>query len=215
MPSLEEFASAEYSTACTDLSRISPQEAVIKFYARQDSAIKTSTDRSLTKPACRSGCSYCCYYKVVAKAVEVIAIQQFVVSRFKPEQLTAAIAQAERNVAEASGLSHAEHLALNQQCPFLLEDKCSIYLVRPSKCRSFHASDVEGCRVSYEDPQCTVPNSYILEVFEAANGVSEGFNAAIRKSGVDSRTYDLNSAFLDAMQNSGASKRLKGGKRDS
>lgn len=214
MQSLEQHAEAEFVTAKADLQRSPATQAVIKFYARQDAAIRAATAAAPAAPACKADCAYCCYYKVEARAAEVLAIKNFVVSRFQPERLRAAIEQAERNVAEAKGLSHSEHLAVNQRCPFLMENRCSVYEVRPSKCRSFHAADVEGCKASYEEPtNLTIPNSYIEEIFNAANGAAEGFYAAVEASGIDSTVYDLNSAFLEAMQNAAVPKRLNSGKR--
>lgn len=211
---IDEFSESEFRAANEDLRRSSPQEATLRFYRRQDVAIAAAIAGASTKPACRAGCSYCCYYKVVAKASEVVAIHQYVVTRFKPEEIAAAVRQAEQNVDEVKGLTHAEHLAVNQRCPFLIDEKCSVYAVRPSKCRSFHAADVEGCKLSYENPtDLSIPNSYVPEVFAAANGIAEGFNAALEQTGLDFRTYDLNSAFLEAMQNSSVAKRLKSGKK--
>ena len=211
---LEDFARREYGAAAADLQKVTLKESVIRFYRRQDAAIHNAITMASVKPACRAGCSYCCYYKVVARAVEVVAIQQFVVMHFKPEQVKATVDQAKRNVDETKGLSHAEHLAINQRCPFLVDEKCSIYPVRPSKCRSFHAADVEGCKLSYENPtDLAIPNSYIPQVVAAADGTAEGFNYAAAKAGVDSRVYDLNSAFVEAMQNPTVSKRLNRGKR--
>jgi Fe-S-cluster containining protein len=95
-----------------------------------------------------------------------------------------------------------------------MQDKCSIYSVRPSKCRNFHAKDVDGCKTSYEEPHnLSLPNSFIPEVFVAANGTTDGFEQAIHEAGMDSRTYDLNSAFLEAMENTKAAKRFKSGKK--
>jgi Fe-S-cluster containining protein len=210
----EDFARVEFQAADGDLSRVPPQEALVRFYRRLDTAITTAITLSPVKPACRSGCSYCCHYKVVARAVEVLAIHQYVVARFKPDQIKAVVTQAALNVSEASNLSHAEQVATNQRCPFLVDEKCSVYSVRPSKCRSFHAADVEGCKLSYDNPHdLSIPNSYVPEVFDAANGMSEGFQAATAQGGLDPRVYDLNSAFLEAMNSQGAAKRLKNGKK--
>ncbi len=214
MQSLEEYAQAEFVAAQGDLKRLPAQQAVVKFYARQDAAIREAGSRASASPACKAGCAYCCYYKVEARAAEVLAIKNFAVSRFSPVQLRAVIEQAQRNVAEAKGLSHAEHLATNQRCSFLLEDRCSVYEVRPSKCRSFHAADVEGCRASYEHPtDLSIPNSFVPEIFDSANGVAEGFYAALEAEEIDSTVYDLNSAFVEAMQNAAVSKRLNSGKK--
>jgi Fe-S-cluster containining protein len=202
-------AQAEYNIASSELSKFSPQE----FYRRHDALIKNTINSISTKPACRAGCSYCCYYKVEARALEVLAIQQYVVSKFEPEKIRQVKEQASRNVNEAKGLSYKEHLATNQQCPFLIENQCSVYAVRPSKCRNFHAADVQGCKESYEQPEnLTIPNAFIEEVFETGNGATMGFEKATDVAGFDPRFYDLNSAFLEAMDTKFA-KRMKSGKK--
>jgi len=151
---------------------------------------------------------------VEARAVEVLAIRDYVLTKFKPELIGAIVEQANRNVAEAKTLTHVEHLATNQRCPFLVDDKCAVYPVRPSKCRNFHAADMQGCKDSYDQPtNLSILSSYIPEVFDAANGITQGFEGATEHAGLDSRVYDLNSAFLEALKNPQASKRLRSGKK--
>lgn len=211
---LIQFAQTEFGLASTSLAKLSPQESLIGFYRRHDATVASAIETSAVKPACRAGCSYCCYYKVEARAVEVLAIQQYVLSKFKPELIRTIVDQANRNVAEAKKLTHVEHLATNQRCPFLIEDQCSVYSVRPSKCRNFHAADMQGCKDSYDEPtNLSIPNSYIPPVFDAANGITEGFERATEEAGLDPRVYDLNSAFVEALRNPAVSKRLRAGKK--
>ena len=211
---LYRFAESEFGTASSELAKRSPVEALVSFYRRHDSAVAKAIEASPSKPACHSGCSYCCYYKVEARAVEVLAIHQYVLAKFKPELIQEVLKQANQNVAEARSMTHLEHLATNQRCPFLINNQCSIYSVRPSKCRNFHAADLQGCKDSYEQPtNLSIPNSYIPGVFLAANGVTEGFERATEESGIDPRVYDLNSALVEIFQNPKVGKRLRSGKK--
>jgi Fe-S-cluster containining protein len=209
-----QFTQREYEIASEELANSTPQKSLGAFYRRHDSVVIQAIERSSVKPACRAKCSYCCHYKVEARAVEVLALQQYVMSNFKPERIRQIIEQATRNVEEAKNLTHTEHLTTNQRCPFLFDDQCAVYHVRPSKCRNFHAADMNGCRSSYEQPaNLEIPNSYIPEFYSAANGTTEGFELATEEAGLDPRVYDLNSAFIEAMRSSQAAKRLKSGKR--
>lgn len=209
-----QYAQSEFESASQVLGKLPPKEALVGFYRRLDAAVAKAIEESSVKPACRAGCSFCCYYKVEARAVEVLAIRDYVLDKFKPELIRAIVEQANRNVAEAKTLTHTEHLATNQRCPFLVDDKCAVYPVRPSKCRNFHAADMEGCQESYEQPtNLSLPSSYIPEVFYAANGITQGFEGATEHARLDWRVYDLNSAFIEALENPSASKRLKSGKR--
>lgn len=211
---LSQIASEELPVASSDLEKRPPLEALVSFYKRHDIAMAKAIASSYTKPACGPGCSYCCYYKVEAKALEVVAIAQYVSTRFSSETVSSILEQAKRNVAEAKNLTPAEHVTTNQKCPFLIENRCSIYPVRPSKCRNFHASESKGCKDSYEQPyNLYIPNSFIAEVFAAGNGMEQGFEQAAANAGIDPRMYDLNSAFVEAFENPKAAKRLNSGKK--
>ena len=201
-------------TATKELAKFLPQRVLIGFYQRLDAALSKAIEESFVKPACRVGCSFCCYYKVEARAVEVLEIRDYVLMKLKPEQIRAIVEQANRNVEEAKALTPSEHLVTNQRCPFLVNDQCVVYSVRPSKCRNFHAADMQGCKESYEQPtNLSIPNSYIPMVFFVANGITQGFEAAAKNARFDPRAYDLSSAFLEALKNPKSSKRLRSGKK--
>lgn len=207
-------AQTEFEAARADLKTRSPNEALLRHYSRLDSNIAAARVASSTKTACGAGCWYCCYYKVVARAAEVFLIVDFIHRNFSKGRLTQVAAQAKRNVAEVDGLSHAEHLATNQQCPFLVDEKCSVYQARPEKCRTFHATDVERCRLSYERPtDLGIPNSYVPEVFIVTEGGTQGFNVAMESHGYDARVYDLNSALIEALENPKCAKRFRDKKK--
>lgn len=211
---MAKVAKAEFDMATTDLAKTPPLESLLHFYSRHDQRIFDAKAASLVKPACRAECSYCCYYKVEAKAIEVFAIAEHVKKQFTEQKIQNALEQAKRNIKEAEKLSYKEHMATNQQCPFLVENSCSIYPVRPSKCRNFHASDVARCKESYEKPtDLTIPNSYVTNIFIVSQGGSDAFEKAIELSGFDHRTYDMNSAFIEAIENPKCFKRFKNRKK--
>lgn len=207
-------ADQEFDLALADLAKLTPQESLIRFYTRHDQWVNEAEKAAIVKPACRNHCAYCCYYKIEAKAVEVLAIADYVHKNYSGEQLEKALAQAKKNVEEAKDLSYQEHMATNQACPFLIADSCSIYPVRPSKCRNFHASDVDRCKASYENPtDLSIANSYVAEVFIASQASTGAFEKATEVAGVDAHTYDLCSAFIEAIENPKTAKRFKDGKK--
>ena len=216
-PSLNEaryrqFVLAEYDAESPEQRRRNPQEALVRFYGRQDAAIDKSIRASRQKVACRSGCSTCCNYRVEARAVEVLAVRDYVVAHFSPAQQAAMVDLAARNVAEAADWSHVDHHARNQRCPLLIDDACSVYPVRPANCRSFHSTDVQVCIESRQRPEdLTIRVPYIEEVFEAATGTVAGFVQASQQARMDGALYDLDSAFLEAMRDATAADRLLSG----
>lgn len=201
-------ARREFAVGSKEIVKGGVQRALVRFYWRHDKLVSEVLNEPDSNIACRSGCSYCCYFKVTVKAVEVHQIVDYVNRNFEPKHISSVVDRAKQNVEEANGLTYEQHLATNQRCPFLVDDTCSIYPVRPTNCRNMHALDVEGCKKSFENPNETIPSNYNERLHAMGNGASTGFRGAVENAGFDSRTYDLNSAFLEALENPRTKKRL-------
>lgn len=196
---------AEIDAEPAQQRRRDPQAAVLRFYDRHDAAIAAAMRATPQKAACRSGCAACCYYKVEARAVEVLAIRDFVAARFTPAQRAALEARVEHNVAEAAHWSHVDHLTRDQRCPLLVDDACSIYPVRPANCRSYHSTDVAACQALSRQPDdLSMRVPYIDAVFETATASVAGFAQAMQHARLDVTLYDLGSALREALRDDGA-----------
>lgn len=140
---------------------------------------------------CRAGCSACCRQLVVVSPLEAHALAEFVAERPElAEQLHASHsawraslvsvpelhARMNRFVESEGYVSGPEGGALElayweaqQPCPFLQNDRCSVYPVRPFACREHHVvSDPALCAV---DPDAVTPADTRLEFRAVANYV--------------------------------------------
>ncbi|MDH5611935.1 MAG: YkgJ family cysteine cluster protein [Gammaproteobacteria bacterium] len=208
------IASQEYQISYAELMDLSPHSALLNFHVRHDQRIEHITARSKQSKACFKGCAYCCFFKVIADAVEIFAMVDYVKENIDPQQLDQIIVSAKYNIEEARNLSHEEQSTINQQCPLLIDNTCVIYPVRSIKCRNFHATDVSTCHASYNNPKdLTILNNNIPEVYIAAMGSGDGFMAALHNHGYDDRTYDHNAAFIEALENTDCKQRYDAGRR--
>lgn len=90
---------------------------------------------------CKLGCSYCCYVPVDAHGIEVSIIGILV--KEMPRRERARIIGCLRVQAKAE---EGDMLDYKQPCAFLdRRDRCSIYAVRPTACRTFISRDAEVC----------------------------------------------------------------------
>lgn len=211
---ITEIARAEFESAVADLRKLPPHDSLLRFYSRQDERIVAATAASSVKPGCHKNCWYCCYYKVETKAIEVFAIIDFVKRQFTEQELQVMLECAKQNIKEVDGFTYTQHMITNQRCPFLIDSQCGVYPVRPSKCRNFHASDITRCKESYEKPSdLTIDTSYVAEILTASHYGTEAFEKAVQLSGLDHRMYDLNSAFVEAVENPKCIKRFKDRKK--
>jgi len=211
----EQAAIAEYERSANEIGKLKTTLPPLKrAYLRFDKIIASTIEESPTKPACKAGCFYCCYYKVEVKAHEVFLIHEHMKKNLAPALNTQILKSAAENAELIRTLTAQEHLASNIKCPFLIENQCSIYEARPFRCRSFHAVKVDTCETSFANPSdFSIATELIEDVSHYSDALSQGFEAAVMDSGYDHRTYDLNTALLEVFADTGVEKRYKRGKK--
>lgn len=101
--------------------------------------------------ACKAGCGWCCHQQVGVSAPEAVRIAAHL--RDLPEAESAALAARVAEVAaRTQGMDTHQRAASKLSCPFLGADgACTIYAVRPLRCRGLHSIDVEFCIACHND----------------------------------------------------------------
>lgn len=103
--------------------------------------------------ACKKGCAYCCHLRVGVSIPEVVVIFNGLQSLATPEGL----AFLERNVIQVAQKGNALDdnwwRTSRTACPFLDingQNHCLIYELRPFSCRAYHSTDMNDCRIGFE-----------------------------------------------------------------
>lgn len=148
-----------------------------------DGALAQSTDRP---PACRAGCAHCCHQSVGVTPPEVVAIYVYLRDTHDDDELAAVAARVRAADDRTRGLSSAERLSPDHPCPFLVDDRCSIYESRPIACRGTNSLDAAACERNLRDPaardaflrgETSVP--CYLEPIRAGHAVTAGLQLAL------------------------------------
>jgi Fe-S-cluster containining protein len=159
---------------------------------------------------CRAGCSWCCHFSVDVRAVEVFDILDRVERTFTDEQKARLHAEVHANSAALEGLGEVERMTRNVKCPFLQEGSCTIYAARPQTCRNYHATNVAGCRQSYDDPgNLDIDPDFAPWVYQAGSAHVDAFSTAMHDAGYDVRAYELNAALEAALSDPAARGRFE------
>lgn len=188
--------------------------ALKKSYERYDNLIAKAIDDSTTKPACKAGCAFCCHYKVEARAHEMLLIRDYMGKTFTAEKIQTVLAEAKANAAIIRSITSEQHLTTNLKCALLQDNQCSIYPVRPFRCRNFHSTDANACEQSHNDPHnMEIATGMIEDVAMYADAHTQGFEAAAEHTGRDARIYDFNTALIEVFTEPNALKRYKTGKK--
>jgi Fe-S-cluster containining protein len=150
---------------------------------------------------CTAGCSHCCNVRVEALAPEVFIIAR-VLKQLPPETVAAITERLRAHAAAVKGVSVSDH---RRPCPFLEENFCTIYPVRPSVCRKMHSFNVEKCKT----PGADIPQS--LEILLKAEAFIQGSAGAYSLFNLPASAYELGQAVLCALSDDTAEARWLGG----
>ena len=188
----------ETAQARADIGRLGPVAAYESSRRRHDARVSAAPD--VHTLACKSGCFWCCYFTVDVRAVEVFSILDFMARELSlPEQ-----ERVRREIAANSvllqGLDEMERIRRNVKCPFLSAGRCAIYEARPQTCRNYHATDVAGCRASYEHPDDTGTDpDFAPLVYQSGGAHVDAFCSSLQQLGYDVQAYELSTALAAAL----------------
>ena len=81
--------------------------------------------------ACRAGCSFCCYLRVMVYPHEAIALFRYMGSRMPKEQASGVRQRLIENADSIRKAAREGRAPPRIACAFLIDGKCSAYEVRP------------------------------------------------------------------------------------
>src|SRR5262249_9781218 len=134
----------ERERALDDIRTVGPLGALERSQQRHDARIAAAPDVGTLD--CRAGCTWCCYFTVDVRAVEVFRILDFVERSFAAEEKARVYGEIRANAAMLANLDEDARMTRNVKCPFLNAGRCTIYAARPQSCRNYHATNVAGCQ---------------------------------------------------------------------
>jgi Fe-S-cluster containining protein len=205
---VREIVTAEMQQASDDVARLGPITAYENSRSRHDARLSAAPD--VHTLACKSGCFWCCYFTVDVRAVEVFSILDFMQRELSSAEQARVWREIAANSALLRGLDDMERMRRNVKCPFLAEGRCAIYEARPQTCRNYHATDVTGCRASYERPDDTdIDPDFAPLVYQSGGAHVDAFCSALQERGYDVQAYELSSALAAAKEQPDARARFE------
>ncbi|MEO6853315.1 MAG: YkgJ family cysteine cluster protein [Rhodoferax sp.] len=176
--------------------------AFVRFMQQGVDQVVAAAQQQGVQLDCAAGCSHCCQAKVEAMAPEILLIAGAIAAGSAQQQAqTIARLQAHQAV-QAEG---AAPWSRQPACPFLVDQLCSIYALRPASCRKAHSQDVRACR----SDAAQIPQS--LQLVLQAEALQLGTAAAYRQHGLDAEPQELVQAVLQALHDPSAASRWLGG----
>jgi uncharacterized protein len=182
---------------------------VVQLHRNLDKALALATHEPADSDLavqCHSGCAHCCHLPVHATPAEVLLIAQ----HFKdgPPQRRLALNQALKTRAAAAagetagtGSRAAAETPQRQPCVFLVRGLCSIYELRPARCRKAHSLDKAACASAA--PQIPQSLNHVLK----AEALMQGAALAFADQGLATASVELSAGVLQALNDAAAAER--------
>src|SRR5206468_8526662 len=96
--------------------------------------------------ACREGCAWCCHKHVGTTSPEVFRIADYLQRHLTPQEFQTVRDRIIQRDEQRKGLREDRWSAARLLCSLLVDDRCSVYPVRPLTCRGFNSSDAASAR---------------------------------------------------------------------
>lgn len=176
-PEMQKLLKDMSFAVCADLKGIDPGENLfpklltdkgIDFFEANFNAFLgqiQSIDPAF-KIACKSGCSFCCSSHITIMPQEAFNICLHLARNYSTDAFTEIAEQCYSAAKELENTTLKKYAETYfSPCPFLIDNECSIYEVRPIVCRNWISSDVEICKQSYASKnKVTVPQNSLIMV---------------------------------------------------
>ncbi len=168
---------------------------MVAAYEAVDSLITSFRNRCLRERLhvdCAKGCSWCCYQAVLVSPQEVLLISRYLSDELADAQQQVICWNAREKQAVTGTMSVREFLQYLQPCPFLLENSCLIYPVRPMACRVYLSADVNSCLAQYHQPW---NNEIMAALYDfplhAGRSINEGIRAVLMQNRITTSEWLL------------------------
>jgi Fe-S-cluster containining protein len=191
-------------TALRQLASNPTRPHIIHFIANLQRGVDSVTQAAIdggSQFACKAGCTHCCHVRVEALEPEVFLIAREL-RQWPDQKLGEVIVRLQNHVAIVKSMPVEQHRIA---CPFLQQNLCSIYAVRPSVCRKAHSFDVTKCAT----PGADIPQN--LDLVLKAEALMKGTTEAYRSIELRASAHELGQAVLLALTDDAAESRWADG----
>ena len=146
--------------------------------------------------ACKEGCAWCCHKQVGTAVPEILRIVTHLQQTLTPPALQALrerVAQLNEQRQKTQSRS-----GLGIPCALLVDNRCSVYPVRPLTCRGFNSTNAQRCEMSLDPRNGAVVPAYAPQQ-RLATLVLDGMRSGLTESGRSGALLELTAALHIAL----------------
>lgn len=151
---------------------------------------------------CKAGCSWCCYQPVFALTHELLVINEYMHKNLSAEDIEDIKQKTYAKYERTKGMDYDEILKVNYVCPFLIDNKCSVYPVRPLACRIYLSRKVNACIDKFNNPEDGKREMPLFGfIMDAGKNLNFGFVYGLEKKSLFSKEAPLEQIMKAIFEN--------------
>jgi len=164
--------------------------------------------------ACEAGCSHCCYqYDVGVTPFEILCIAAHILETYNKDEQAVVLDKIAMAEKKKRSLPIEDWGYGKFPCPLLVDEKCSVYEVRPLVCRAMNSYDGDRCRQNRETPRNDSSVPMYGHQYEIAKFARVGIQRGLSDVSLQNEILELVPALRIALTTSGALLRWLAGER--
>ena len=206
-PGIKEFFGVSFRSAAESRNVGRLAKTTHKLYSFVDGFVG-ECQKGVPNVACREGCSACCHRLVTAALPEVLTAVQHITQNWTSEDREAFQKRALKSEIENGPFWRDELMEARAACPFLVEDRCSIYAIRPVACRGASSVNAATCRSFYLEGDLTEPTEVMDQASVNAFGSIAG--EGCQRGSIVSGLFDFGATVARLLDNPGMVSDLDG-----
>lgn len=148
---------------------------------------------------CKIGCTYCCHNQVSVTPVEITLMIDHIKKNFSNDEVKALKLRVDDLYKVTAGMNAFERKKAKKACALLVNDKCSVYQVRPFACKGWNSMNVNDCETAFNSGQ-EINIQAFAPPLVITNSVSVGISESLKNSGLNAETLELNAALKIALE---------------
>lgn len=163
-----------------------------------ENLVNNQFDKSEIKIDCKVNCTFCCHNQVSITAVEILLIVEYIKNNFSSEE-TAELKDRINQLDKLTGNMNAFHRKkAKKPCALLVDNKCSVYPVRPLACKGWNSLNVQDCETAFNSDTESDIKTLIAPIV-ITNSVSLGISNSLKQVSLNSEVLELNAALKIAL----------------
>ena len=185
--------------------------AMNQLQIESENLVNQQFEKAEFKVDCKINCTYCCHNQVSTTPIEIILLADYIKENFSVGEITSLKLRIDDLEKSTGNMNAFQRKKAQKPCALLVDNKCSVYSVRPLSCKGWNSMDVKDCESGFYSKD-EVNIRTLSAPMIITNSVSIGISNTLKNTGLNPDTLELNSALKIALAKYNAGEKYLDGK---